>query len=111
MQLKGKIHSVGQTQQVTESFKKRSLILETADNPQYPQYITVEASQDKVSLFDGLNVGQEVEIDTNLNGRLWTNKEGVEVSFNVISAWKVTKIGDVPAPVDISSDDGDPLPF
>lgn len=114
MELRGRVHSVGETQQVTESFKKRELILEYADNPTYPQYIKLEANQDRVSIFDGLVRGQEVEVSINLTGRLWTDKHGVETSFNSLVTWRVTKLGDapIPEPVDISGDgDVSGLPF
>lgn len=124
MEVKGKVHEIGTTQQVSESFKKRDLILEVAENPQFLEYIRFEATQDRVNIFDGLTVGQEVEVSFNLRGRPWTNKEGVTTYFNSLVAWRVTKlagraaaapqhnVGDM-HPVDISSSgsDDDDLPF
>jgi hypothetical protein len=48
MEIKGKVHEVGATQQVSETFKKRDLIVEYAENPTYPEYIRFEAYKTKL---------------------------------------------------------------
>ncbi|UIR56167.1 DUF3127 domain-containing protein [Sphingobacterium sp. SRCM116780] len=124
MEIRGKVHEIGATQQVTESFKKRDIIVAFAENPQFVEYIRFEATQDRTSIFDGLTVGEEIEIAFNLRGRPWTNKEGVTTYFNSLVAWRVTKLAntataastpgyaEMPAPVDLSgSSDDDDLPF
>jgi len=124
MEIRGHVHEVGQIQQVTESFKKRDLVVSYAENPQFVEYLSFQATQDRVNIFDNLNVGDEVEVSFNLRGRPWTNKEGVTTYFNSLVAWRVTKLAstaaasapsynDMPAPVDISSSgaDDDDLPF
>ncbi|MFD2597952.1 DUF3127 domain-containing protein [Sphingobacterium corticis] len=125
MEIRGKVHEVGAIQQVTESFKKRDVIVAYAENPQFVEYIRFEATQDRVNIFDNLTVGEDIEISFNLRGRPWTNKEGVTTYFNSLVAWRVTKlagtaaaaapqhnVADMP-PVDISSSgaDDDDLPF
>ena len=124
MEIRGKVHEVGATQQVTESFKKRDLIVAYAENPQFVEYIRFEATQDRVNIFDSLAVGDEVEVSFNLRGRPWTNKEGMTTYFNSLVAWRVTKVtttsaaapapgyADMP-PVDISTNNAedDDLPF
>lgn len=117
MEIKGHVHEIGQTQQVTDSFKKRDLIVVYAENPQFPEYIRFEANQDRVSIFDNLNVGDAVEVHFNLRGRPWTNREGITTYFNSLIAWKVVKTAGTaasppPAPVDINEGSGDDdLPF
>ena len=124
MEIRGKVHEIGATQNVTETFKKRDLIVAYAENPQFVEYIRFEATQDRVSIFDNLAIGDEVEVSFNLRGRPWTNQQGVTTYFNSLVAWRVTKLantasapapgyGDIPAPVDISSTgaDDDDLPF
>ena len=123
MEIRGKVHEIGQTQQVTESFKKRDLIVAYAENPQFVEYISFQATQDKVSIFDNLNVGDEVEVSFNLRGRPWTNAQGVTTYFNSLVAWRVNKLAQsnsnntpsyntMPAPLDISGGaDNDDLPF
>lgn len=129
MEIRGKVHEIGEVQQVTDTFRKRDLVIEYAENPQFVEYIAFEATQDRTAIFDNLSVGEEVEVFFNLRGRPWTNREGVTKYFNSLVAWRVNKItttpaqsggsnfneGNTPPPptVDISSDDGkdDDLPF
>lgn len=92
MEVRGKVHEIGATQQVTESFKKREMVLAFAENPQFVEYITFQAMQDKVSIFDNLSIGQEVSVDFNIKGRPWTNKEGATTYFNSLNAWRVSPL-------------------
>lgn len=100
MQLTGKVHEVGSVQQITDTFKKRDLVIQYADNPQFVEYIKFEATQDRVNIFDNLTPGDEATVDFNLRGRPFTNKEGVTTYFNSLVAWKVNKGQSAPEPVD-----------
>ncbi|MBE7176893.1 MAG: DUF3127 domain-containing protein [Mucilaginibacter polytrichastri] len=128
MDIKGKVHEIGETAQVTDSLRKRELVVEYAENPQYPEYIKFEAIQDRTALMDGLAVGDDVEVSFNLKGRPWTNREGKTVYFTTLQLWKVNKVnaaapaaGAAPQqqtpqyapPVDLNagSSDDDDLPF
>jgi hypothetical protein len=126
MEITGKVHEIGAVQQVTETFKKRDLVIQYAENPQFVEYIKFEATQDRVNLFDNLNSGDDVTVSFNLRGRPWTNKDGVTSYFNSLVAWRVNKVANsiqpsdvqnsmphTPPPVDISasSNDDDDLPF
>ena len=123
MDVKGKVHFVSDVINVTETFRKRELVVEFAENPQYPEFVKFEAIQDRVSLMDDVKVGQDVEVFFNLKGREWTNKQGEKQYFNTLQLWKVNVLGAAEAgsqskpayapPVDISSTPGedDDLPF
>nr|WP_294897337.1 DUF3127 domain-containing protein [uncultured Pedobacter sp.] len=124
MDIKGKVHFVSDVINVTDTFRKRELVVEFAENPQYPEFVKFEAIQDRVSLMDDIKVGQDVEVFFNLKGREWTNKQGEKQYFNTLQLWKVTPLGAAEAaagsstpayapPVDISSTPGedDDLPF
>jgi len=122
MEIKGKVHEIGALQQVSETFKKRDLIVEYAENPTYPEYIRFEALQDKTSLFDSLKVGDDVEVSFNLRGRPWTDKTGKVSYFNSLVVWRLNTLSnnagaastpDYAPPVDLSSKPGDDddLPF
>lgn len=114
MELIGKVHEIGATQQVTDSFKKRNLVLAVADNPQFVEYISVEFQQDNVDKLDGLKVGDSLNVGFNLRGRPWTNKEGVTVYFNSIVGWRISKVDGTNDPlpqVDITGSEEDSLPF
>ena len=122
MEVKGKVYEVSPTVQVTESLKKRELILEYIENPQYPEYLKFEAIQDRCSLLDNVKVGDDVEVFFNLKGRPWTDKTGKKSYFNSLQLWRVNALaagaGSATTPeyaapsADISSSsDDDDLPF
>ena len=122
MELKGKVHEIGALQQVSETFKKRDLIIEYAENPTYPEYIRFEALQDKTALFDSLKPGDDVEVSFNLRGRPWTDKTGKTSYFNSLVVWRINALTNTAAaaatpayapPADLSSAPGeeDDLPF
>ncbi|KHJ37155.1 hypothetical protein PBAC_26900 [Pedobacter glucosidilyticus] len=123
MEIKGKVHEVSEVMNVTDTFRKRELVVEFAENPQYPEYVKFEAIQDRVSLMDNLKVGDDVEVAFNLKGRPWTDKSGKKQYFNTLQVWKVTVLGadagapaqtpQFAAPVDISAapEADDDLPF
>jgi len=125
MEITGKVHEVGQVQQISDTFKKRDLVIQYAENPQFVEYIKFEATQDRVNIFDNLNPGDDVTVSFNLRGRPWTNKDGITSYFNSLVAWRINKVAgeqpasaqyNTPAPapqVDISSNNNedDDLPF
>lgn len=122
MEIKGKVHEIGALQQVSETFKKRDLIIEYAENPTYPEYIRFEALQDKTALFDSLKQGDDVEVSFNLRGRPWTDKTGKTSYFNSLVVWRINALtnsaaaASTPAyapPADLNSAPGeeDDLPF
>ncbi len=124
MDIKGKAHYVSDVINVTDSFRKRELVIEFAENPQYPEFVKFEAIQDRCSLMDTVKVGDEVEVFFNLKGREWTNKQGEKQYFNTLQIWKVNVLGasdsaaghttpEYAAPIDISAAPGedDDLPF
>ena len=124
MDIKGKVHEVSEVIEVTEKFRKRELVVEFAENPQYPEYVKFEAIQDRCSLMDNIKVGNDVEVFFNLKGRKCTDKNGKDQFFNTLQVWKVNVLSAAEAaasnstpayaaPVDISAAPGedDDLPF
>lgn len=115
MEIKGKIVEIGNTEQVTEKFSKRSLVLEYIENPSYPEYLAFELQRDKTSLADKLKVGQTVSVHFNLRGRKWVDKAGKTSYFTSLVAWRIDDNVSTPeyaAPIDISNPaDDDDLPF
>jgi hypothetical protein len=89
MKINGKLLEVMETQQVSDSFKKRTFIVEYIENPQYPEYISFELTQDRCELIDSFKVNQEVSVSFNLRGRKWTNPQGETKYFNSLQAWRV----------------------
>lgn len=123
MVIEGKLHAKFEVVQITDTFKKRDFVIEYVDNPLYPQYVQFQTVQDRVSLIDGYNEGDKIEVTFNLRGREWTNPQGEKKYFNTLEAWRVQKVesaanapgadGDKPVydMADISSDASDDLPF
>ena len=91
MEVIGKINFIGQTQDVTESFKKRELVVTTDE--QYPQHILIEFAQDKCDLLNNFKIGEAVKVGINLRGREWVNPQGETKNFNQIQGWKIFKEG------------------
>tara|TARA_R110000803_G_scaffold55610_1_gene112567 strand:- start:254 stop:598 length:345 start_codon:yes stop_codon:yes gene_type:complete len=110
LQFKGTIYQIKEVQQITDTFSKMEFIL-TDNAPEYAKFINFELVKDNISLLDNFAEGQEVTVNFNLEGRLWTNKEGVEKCFNSLKAWKIEgetiPATEVPAPT-VSTED---LPF
>lgn len=113
MEVTGTLHRIFETQQVTDSFKKRRFVLLFSENINYPQMVEFEFIQDKCSLLDSYQPLQEVKIQFNLNGRRWNDpKTNEEKYFNRLQAWTIEKIGDVEAHGHAGIDEeSDILPF
>jgi len=104
MELNTKIHSIGETQNVTDTFSKREFVVETQED--YPQFLLLQVIKDKCGVLNNYKVGQNVKVSLNLKGRLWTNKEGVEKCFNTLECWRIEKLEDsAEAPIDNPDDD------
>ena len=126
MELQGKVHHLGEEQQVTASYNKRELVIKTDE--QYPQFILIEFGQGKCNEYlDKLKSNDEVKVSINIRGREWTNPEGQKLYFTTLDAWRIQRLqASSPAPQgqaaasgqpvydvpsDISADDADDLPF
>lgn len=90
----GKIHRIGETQQVSERFSKRELVLEMADNPKYVQHVAFEFTNDKCSELDDYSVGDSVRVEFSLRGREWRSPKGEVKYFNTLSLWSIEHVGE-----------------
>jgi hypothetical protein len=88
MQLNGSIHSIGQTEQKSEKFAKRDLVLAIVDG-NYTQYLNIQFTNSNCEKLDAFRIGQNVTIPINLRGRLWTGADGIEKCFNSIEGWAI----------------------
>lgn len=111
-EVKGKIIEIGATETLgAKGFRKRLLVIETDDK--YPQQLPLEFTQDKVDMLNPFQVGQAVKVAINLNGRAWTNPQGVVKYFPSFSGWRIEaedSAPSAPAPVETSNEPDD-LPF
>lgn len=89
IEITGKIHTIFETQQVSERFTKREFVLELEDNPKYPQTVLFQLTGDRCSQLDDLSVGDGVRVEFNLRGREWRSPKGEVKYFNSLDVWKV----------------------
>jgi single-strand DNA-binding protein len=80
---KGTIKKIGETDQVSEKFKKREIVLTTEDE-KYPQDVKFEFVQDKCALLDDFSEGDEATITFNLRGSEYNGKHYVN-----LTGWKI----------------------
>jgi single-strand DNA-binding protein len=81
--LTGTIKLIQDEQTFGSGFKKREMVV-TVEDGKYPQEINLEFVQDKTSLLDGLQVGQEVTVTFDIRGREYNGRY-----FNNLQGWKV----------------------
>ena len=93
MEVTGIIKVKYDTNVVSERFKKRDFVLTVEPGSPYPQHVSFQVVQDKVSMLDSFNVGDEVKVLFNLKGREWTSPQGEVKYFNTIDAWRIEKLG------------------
>src|ERR1700750_692278 len=79
------------TQRVSEKFQKREFVLTTEANTPYPQHVSFQVTQDKCSLLDGFNEGEDLKVQFNLRGREWNGPQGVKY-FNTLEAWRIERV-------------------
>ncbi len=78
------------TQKVSDRFQKREFVLSTDLNTPYPQHVSFQVTQDKCTLLDNYNVGDELKVQFNLRGREWNGPQGIKY-FNTLEAWRIEK--------------------
>ncbi len=112
--LTGKVKVIQDAQTFASGFTKREFVV-TVEDGKWPQDICLECVQDKVSLLDNLQVGQEITATFDIRGREYNGRY-----FNNLQAWKIVageasgddkppvSDADVPADFDEYEDD---IPF
>ena len=114
--LTGTVKAVFETVKISDKFRKRDVVVTTADNPDYPQHISIQFTQDNVDKLNGLKVGEQVTININLRGREY-EKDGETRYFNTVEGWRIETQGtNAPTaapsqPASIGADESDDLPF
>ena len=88
-QTQGKLTKIFDIKKINERFQKRDIILEVAENPAYPQFVTFQLSGDRCGLVDSLNIGDELKISFNLRGNKWSSPDGTTKYFNSLDIWKI----------------------
>lgn len=87
--LKGTIKAMFATEQITQTFSKREIVVET--NEQYSQSILLQFTNNNIDRLDHISVGDSVEVKYNLKGRGYY-KNGETRYFNTIEGWYIKKV-------------------
>tara|TARA_S200002703_G_scaffold3018_5_gene4482 strand:+ start:8963 stop:9481 length:519 start_codon:yes stop_codon:yes gene_type:complete len=82
LSLKGKVCHIGETQTVSDKFKKREIVIDTPG--EYPQKVAFEFTQDKCELLDKYKIGEEITVYFNIRGREWNGKY-----FTNLNGWRI----------------------
>ncbi len=112
LKINGKVKVIMDLQTFDSGFRKREFVITTQE--QYPQDVKLECTQDRVSLIDALNVGDDVDVSFNIRGNEYNGRYFVN-----LQAWRIEKGGAAEAPAPAApdttleplGDDEDDLPF
>ena len=91
MEVTGTLKTKFDTQKVSDRFQKREFVLTTEANTPYPQHVSFQVTQDKCSMLDQFNPGEELRIQFNLRGREWNGPQGIKY-FNTLEAWRIERL-------------------
>ena len=87
LKVTGKLIVKGDTQQVSDKFRKREFVIEITENG-YTNYAKFQLTQTKCELLDRHNEGDTVEVSFNIKGNKW-EKDGRVNFITNLEAWKV----------------------
>jgi len=108
-EITGKIHSIGDTTEYGQNgFTKREFVIlmtGEGENSSFPNYIALELIKDRCALLDGYNLGEEIKVSFNLNGRLWQAQGKPERCFTSLQAWRIERLQQDQANAPASYDD------
>lgn len=82
MNIKGKIKSVGSTEQKSAKFAIRTFVVEIEGK--YPELIEFQLVNNNTFIIDPFNTGDEVDVYFNLKGREYNGRV-----YNSLQAWKI----------------------
>jgi len=89
--LTGTLFSKSDTIQRTEKFKVREFIVEEVrqvKDKTFREYIKFQAANERTSVLDDINIGDEVKVHFQLRGSKW-EKDGKTSYFTNLDAWKI----------------------
>jgi hypothetical protein len=92
--LTGKVKVIQDAQTFASGFTKREFVV-TVEDGKWPQDICLECVQDKVSLLDSIQVGQEVTATFDIRGREYNGRY-----FNNLQCWRIQAGEGAPASED-----------
>ena len=84
-EVEGKLHKKFDTENKTDTFQAREFVIEV-NNGNYPQFVKFQLVQDRCSLVDNFEEGEQIKVHFDLRGREWNGKY-----FTNLNAWRVEK--------------------
>jgi len=89
--ISGKVKFVDEVREFgSNGFRKHQVVVETGDG-RWDNPIPVEFTKDNIELSKDLKVGDQVQIQSRINGREWQGKDGITKWFTSINGFKITK--------------------
>jgi hypothetical protein len=89
--ISGKVKFVDEVREFgSNGFRKHQVVVETGDG-RWDNPIPVEFTKDHIELSKNLKVGDQVQIQSRINGREWQGKDGVTKWFTSINGFKIIK--------------------
>ena len=93
-ELTGKLIAKYDTVQKTATFKTREFVVEKTEDiggRLSTSYVKFQAVQDRTSIIDKINVGDEIKVLFNIRGSKW-EKEGKTNYFTNLDAWRIEQM-------------------
>jgi len=100
-EVEGKLYKKFDTESKTETFQARDFVIEVSSG-NYPQLVKFQLVQDRCSLIDEYEEGDQLKVHFDLRGREWNGKY-----FTNLNAWRIEKaeaVGATEAPPPASDD-------
>jgi hypothetical protein len=93
-ELTGKLVTKYDTVQRTETFKTREFVVEKSDEINgrtIVNYVKFQCVQDKTSIVDRVNTGDEIKVYFNIKGTKW-EKDGKTNYITNLDAWRIEQL-------------------
>ena len=93
-ELTGKLVAKYDTVQRTETFKTREFAVEKSEDINgrtITNYVKFQCVQDKTTIIDRVNIGDEIKVYFNIKGSKW-EKDGKTNYFSNLDAWRIEQM-------------------
>ena len=93
-EIAGKLIVKGETQQVSDRFKKREFVIEKEEDRggmTFTDSIKFQLTQDRCDLLNDSNVNDEIKVGFNIKGNRWEKNGNVNYFVN-LDAWRIEKL-------------------
>jgi hypothetical protein len=93
-EITGKLVTKFDTVQRSESFKTREFVIEKSESNNgrtFTSYIKFQCVQDKTTMVDRFNIGDEVKVQFNIKGTKW-EKDGRVNYITNLDAWRMENV-------------------